>query len=87
MKRFAARVKTLWRDVLRFSSIIAFIVSAVVFLVMFFVTGMAFCFVIFFLASADCLLAQDKKEERSIFYGLRSSVRDLVVESKHDWRN
>jgi hypothetical protein len=68
---------------------IAFIVSAAVFLVLFLVTGMAFCFAIFFLTSVDRLLAhsQDAEEERSILYGLRESVRDLVRANKDNLPN
>lgn len=89
MKRFAARVKALWRDVLCFSAMIALIVSAAVFLVLFLVAGMAFCFVMFFLVSAHRLLAPRQKtdEERSVLYGLRESVRNLVFVNKNNWRN
>jgi len=89
VKRLATQVKTLWRDVLCFSAMIAFIVSAAVFLVLFLVAGMAFCFAMFFLVSVHRLLAprQENEEERSILYGLRESVRDLVLVNKNNWRN
>jgi len=68
---------------------IALIVSAAVFLILFLIAGMAFCLVMFFLVSADRLLAprQETDEERSVLFGLRESVRDLVFVNKNNWRN
>jgi hypothetical protein len=64
-------------------------VSAAVFLVLFLVAGMAFCFVMFLFVSVDRLLApsQETEEERSILYGLRESVRDLVMTNRNKWPN
>lgn len=63
-------VKYLWRNVLSFASVIAFIVSTAVFLILFLVAGMAFCFVVFFVVNVARLVAprRDVEEERSIPY-------------------
>jgi len=86
VKRLALRAKALWRDVLCFGSMIAFIVAAAIFLILFLMAGMAFCFVIFFLVSADRLLARrgDREEERSIFSDLREAIRDSAVANQSD---
>ena len=86
MKRLAMRAKALWRDVLCFGSMIGFIVAAALFLILFLVAGMAFCFVIFFLVSVDRLLTR-REEERSIFSDLRDAIRDSVVANKSDLVN
>lgn len=85
MKRLATGAKALWRDVLCFGSMIAFIIAAAVFLVLFVVAGMAFCFVVFFLVSADRLLARNG--DHSIFSGFRESIRDFVAANKSNWIN
>jgi hypothetical protein len=43
----------------------------------------------FFFVSADRLLApsQEAEGERSILYGLRESVRDLVMTDRDTWPN
>jgi hypothetical protein len=86
MRRLATRAKALWRDVLCFVSMIAFIIAASLFLVLFLMAGMAFCLAIFFVGHIDRLIAR-REEERSILSDLRDAIRDSVVANKSDLVN
>ena len=75
MKRLVWFSKQLWREAFCFVSMIAFITSTVVFLILLVAAAMAFCFAVFFLVSFDRLIARRQHPEkgRSIFYSSQQS--------------